>query len=129
MTANKLPTYTKAEARRLENYYIHRYKQAGLWGQGSGKVPANDNMKRGAFNVTPAGKARQAKATADKERAYQLLAQGHDTVKAVRLIMKRTDTPVRRYFRQLEKEGRIEAIEKKEGGVFRWQVKPLSSLG
>jgi hypothetical protein len=70
-----------------------------------------------------------AKATADKERAYQLLAQGHDTVKDVRLIMKRTDTPVRRYFRQLEKEGRIEAIEKKEGGVFRWQVKPLSSLG
>ena len=127
MTANKLPTYTKAEAHRLEDIYLNGYKAEGLIG--SGKVPANDNIKRGAFNVTPAGKARQAKATADKERAYQLLAQGHDTVKAVRLIMKRTDTPVRRYFRQLEKEGRIEAIEKKEGGVFRWQVKPLSSLG
>jgi hypothetical protein len=119
MTANKLPTYTKAEAHRLEDIYLNGYKAEGLIG--SGKVPANDNIKRGAFNVTPAGRARQAKATADKERAYQLLAQGHDTVKAVRLIMKRTDTPVRRYFRQLEKEGRIEAIEKKEGGVFRWQ--------
>lgn len=116
----KLATYTKEQAHRLEDLYIYGYKREGIWGRGTGKVPANDNVNRGSFNVTPAGKARQMRAIAAKERAYNLIVEGCQTVKEVRTIMKRTDTPVRRYFRQLEAEGRIKPIEDKPGTVHKW---------
>lgn len=101
----KLATYTKAEGMVLEDHYIEGYKKEGLWG--AGKVPSNESMHRKPFNVTPAGKARMRKATESKEVAYSLIRVGHKTVREVATIMRRTDTPVRRYFRLLEKEGRI----------------------
>jgi hypothetical protein len=116
----KIATYTKAQAWRLEDLYIYGYKREGIWGRGTGKVPANDNVNRGSFNVTPAGRARQARAKAAKEQAYRLIVAGHQTVKEVRIIMNRTDTPVRRYFRQLEAEGRIKPVEEKPGTVHKW---------
>lgn len=128
MTAlNKLPAYTKQQANRLEDIYLHGYKAEGLIGKG--KVPANDNAKRGAFSLTPAGRARQMRTIAAKERTYNLIKDGHKTVKAVRETLKCTDTPVRRYVRQLEAEGRIEIEEISPIGEILWRVKQLSSLG
>ena len=124
--ANKLPTYTKQEAHRLEDIYLLGYKAEGLIGKG--KVPANDNAKRGSFNLTPAGVARQMRAIEAKERAYNLISEGYGTVTEVKKIMRCTDTPVRRYFRELAKEGRIEVMEDRPGVSLKWRAKPLPHL-
>lgn len=121
-----LARYTRQEANALEEYYLKGYKAEGLIGKG--KVPANDNAKRGSFNLTPAGVARQQRAVAAKERAYNLISQGYGTVTQVKTIMQCTDTPVRRYFRELAKEGRIEILEDRPGVSLRWQAKPLPHL-
>lgn len=128
MTATrKLPSYTKQEAWHLEDIYLRGYKAEGLIGKG--RVPANDNVNRAPFCITPAGKARQEKSNAAKERAYELVVQGHDTANAIMAIMNCTASPVRRYLRMLEKEGRIEVKQRKTGGLIKWQVKhPVSSL-
>lgn len=119
--AKKLPSYTKAEAWRLEDIYLNGYKAEGLIGKG--KVPANDNERRQQFNLTPAGRARQLRAEARKEQAYNLIAQGHSTVREVKEIMGCTDTPVRRYFRILAAEGRIELVEHIPGVLAKWRAK------
>lgn len=124
---SKLPSYTKAEAWRLEDIYLNGYKAEGLIGRG--KVPSNGNLTRAQFNLTPAGKARQEKANAAKERAYKLIAQGHDTASDIAAIMRCSGSPVRKYLRMLEKEGRIEVTERGVGLKTKWQVKQLSSLG
>lgn len=121
-----LARYTRQEANALEEYYLKGYQAEGLIGKG--KVPANDNAKRGSFNLTPAGLARQQRAVAAKERAYNLISQGYGTVTQVKTIMQCTDTPVRRYFRELAKEGRIEILEDRPGVSLRWQAKPLPHL-
>ena len=121
-----LARYTRQEANALEEYYLKGYQAEGLIGKG--KVPANDNAKRGSFNLTPAGVARQQRAVAAKERAYSLISQGYGTVTQIKTIMQCTDTPVRRYFRELAKEGRIEILEDKPGVSLRWQAKPLPHL-
>lgn len=121
-----LARYTRQEANALEEYYLKGYQAEGLIGKG--KVPANDNAKRGSFNLTPAGVARQQRAVAAKERAYNLISQGYGTVTQVKTIMQCTDTPVRRYFRELAKEGRIEILEDRPGVSLRWQAKPLPHL-
>ena len=114
----KLATYTKAEGMALEDHYIKGYKAEGLIG--AGRVPSNEAMHRRDFNVTPAGIARMRKARLDKEKAYSLICQGHDTVKKVATVMRRTDTPVRRYFRLLEKEGRIKIERRTTTGKITW---------
>jgi hypothetical protein len=121
-----LARYTRQEANALEEHYLKGYIAEGLVGKG--KVPANDNAKRGSFKLTPAGAARQERAKAAKERAYRLISEGYGTVTQVRNMMNCTDTPVRRYFRQLAQEGRIEALEDKPGIPLRWRIKPLPHL-
>ena len=121
-----LARYTRHEANALEEYYLKGYKAEGLIGKG--KMPANDNARRGTFNLTPAGIARQKKADAAKERAYNLIAAGYGTVVQVKTIMNCTETPVRRYFRKLAEEGRIEVADDRPGVSLRWQVKPLPHL-
>jgi len=69
------------------------------------------------------GEFRGPKATLEsKEVAYQLVCQGHDTVRKVSEIMRRTDTPVRRYFRELQREGRIEIVDGKNGCQITWRA-------
>lgn len=114
----KLATYTKAEGMVLEDHYIKGYEAEGLVGKG--KPPVND--KKQPFNITPAGIARIKKARASKEEAYRLISQGHDTVRAVATIMRRTDTPVRRYFRKLEMEGRIKMVTGGNGLPSTWST-------
>jgi hypothetical protein len=115
-----LATYTKAEGAALEDHYIQCAKREGIWGKG--RPPSNDAITRRQWNVTPAGRARIRKAMQSKEMAYKLICQGHDTVKKVSQIMKRTDTPVRRYFRELHKEGRIKIVHGKNGCQITWKA-------
>ena len=116
----KLATYTKQEGMALEDHYIECAKREGVWGMG--KLPSNDAINRRQWNVTPAGRARIRKALESKEVAYQLVCQGHDTVRKVSEIMRRTDTPVRRYFRELQREGRIEIVDGKNGCQITWRA-------
>jgi len=115
-----LARYTRQEANALEEYYLRGYQAEGLVGKG--KVPANDNAKRRTFSLTPAGIARVKQAEEAKETAFNLVAQGHDTVRAVTEIMQCTETPVRRYFRLLEQEGRLKPINDKPGMTVKWRV-------
>lgn len=117
----KLATYTKAEGMALEDHYIACAQKEGIWGMG--RPPSNDALTRRQWNVTPAGRARIRKAIESKEAAYTLICQGYNTVKKVSVAMNRTDTPVRRYFRELHKEGRIRMLEIDSNNKITWEAK------
>jgi hypothetical protein len=112
-----LARYTQQEANALEEYYIRGYKAEGLWGKG--RPPANEN--RPAFNLTPAGIARQRKRESRKQSTYDMLKEGRTTVRAVCTLTGWSDTAVRLYFRQLESEGKAAMQSVNEVGQVTWR--------
>lgn len=115
----KLATYTKQEARLLEDLYVQGYKKEGIWGKG--RTPANETINRPDFATTPAGIARQKAAEQNKQRVLFLAQNGCGSVAKICKHTNLSETVVRRYLRVLEAEGYLEMVETTKFGAKLWR--------
>jgi len=115
------PSYTRAEAYSLEAHYIACAMREGIWGKGRPPTSGELNQMRKEVGAR-ACVVRQKRSEERKGAVLQAVRDGHETASKIGAFLKISDTCVRKYLRELEARGMIEASGKAFGGILTWRA-------
>ena len=113
-----ITSYTPAEARALEDYYIAGYQAEGIWNSQKLKPVVRGVEK--PVNLREKLKVEQMNKS--REIVYKCVANGHSTVAEIRKKFHKSETAVRRYLNELRLMGRVRQIGLTATQAAIWEI-------